>query len=70
MPTTTHTENREIAIYYIATALGIRESEVTDNMLLGQWIHFIASSISLRTGFSVQVHDLGTVTVGDVLEQL
>ena len=65
-----HAANREIAIYYMANALGIHESEVTNKIMLGHWVHYVVWSIFFRTGFSVQVHDLGTVTVGDILEQL
>ncbi len=68
---TTQTTNRKReAVSCIAIAFGIPEAEITNNMMLGCWARFIISSISFRTGFSVQVHDFGTVTVGDILEQL
>ncbi|GEM_PF-5839297 len=64
------TNRKHEAISCISTALGIPEVEVTDNIMLGCWAHYIVSNIFFRTGMVIQVHDLGKVTVGDILEQL
>lgn len=65
-----HTANREIATYYIATALGIPASDVRGELKIGYWAHYIASSIYFRTGLNITVLDLGEVTAEDILGQV
>ncbi len=68
--TTTQVTNREMAIYYIATVLGIPETGVTDDLRLGFCAHYIASMMYFRTGRVIAVLDLGTVTAKDIFDQL
>ncbi|OGZ01163.1 MAG: hypothetical protein A3B13_03580 [Candidatus Liptonbacteria bacterium RIFCSPLOWO2_01_FULL_45_15] len=70
MSTATHETNREIAIYYIATALGIPVADVSGELKIGQWARYITSSIHFRTGLDITVLDFGNVTAGDILKQL
>ena len=70
MNTAIHEANREIATYYIATALGIPTTDVRGELKIGQWVHYITSSIRFRTGLDIAVLDLGNVTAGDILEQV
>jgi len=68
---TTQTTNRKReAVSCIAIAFGIPEAEITNNMMLGCWAHYIIAIIFFRTRLVVEVQDWGTVTVGDILEQL
>ncbi|MDP3948801.1 MAG: hypothetical protein Q8Q17_02530 [bacterium] len=62
--------NKQMGICQIASALGIPESDVNNELKIGIWAHYIAWSIFFRTGFLPQVHDLGAATAGDILEQL
>ncbi len=64
------TNQKQEAVSCIASAFGISEIEVTDNMMLGCWAHYIAWTIFFRTGQFIKVSDLGKATVGDILEQI